>query len=109
MLKTKCWRTGINRFPMGMWRKPAARRTVPFCCYTRSVDQIADACRALGLPGEIVQKKLRKAGIVPVPVCGLQLLALEEDGICEYGERSVVRHAYGDFEEGGLYAGICFV
>ncbi|MFR2692104.1 MAG: hypothetical protein ACLTBV_14450 [Enterocloster bolteae] len=29
----------------------------------------------------------------------MQLLALEEDGICEYGERSVVRHAYGDFEK----------
>ena len=35
----------------------------------------------------------------PYRYAGLQLLALEEDGICEYGERSVVRHAYGDFEK----------
>ena len=35
----------------------------------------------------------------PYRYAGLQLLALEEDGICEYGERSAVRHAYGDFEK----------
>ena len=83
---------------MGDVEEACRRRTVPFCCYTRSVDQIADACRALGLPWRNMQK-LRKAALFPYRYAGLQLLALEEDGICEYGERSVVRHAYGDFEK----------
>lgn len=97
-LNTKCLENRDGRIPMGDVEEACRRRTVPFCCYTRSVDQIADACRALGLPWRNVQK-LRKAALFPYRYVGLQLLALEEDGICEYGERSVVRHAYGDFEK----------
>ena len=97
-LKTKCLENRDERIPMGDVEEACRRRTVPFCCYTRSVDQIADACRALGLPWRNVQK-LRKAALFPYRYAGLQLLALEEDGICEYGERSAVRHAYGDFEK----------
>ena len=74
-------------------------RTVPFCCYTRSVDQIADACRALGLPWEKCAEAEGRQHCSLYRYAGLQLLALEEDGICEYGERSVVRHAYGSFEK----------
>lgn len=97
-LRTKCAENRDRRIPMGDIEEACRAKNVPFCCYTRSVDQIADACRALGLPWGNLQK-LRKAALFPYRYAGVQLLALEGDGIYEYGERSVVRHAYGDFEK----------
>lgn len=96
-LTAKCREGREARIPLAVMEEGCRRRTVLFCSYTRTVDQFADACRALGM-GRGKMQKLRRAALFPYRYAGGQLLALEEDGICEYGERSVARHAYGDFE-----------
>lgn len=97
-LRTRCTENRDKRIPLGDMEEACRRRPVPFCHYTRTVDQMAEAGRALGLPWGNVEK-LRKVALFPYRYAGMQLLAFNEDGIYEYGERSVVRHAYGDFEK----------
>ncbi len=67
-----------------------------------------DSRRMQGI-GPALEKcaEAEEGGIVPVRYAGLQLLALEEDGICEYGERSAVRHAYGILRRRFITPEIC--
>lgn len=68
-----------------------------FYCYTRTVDQVLDAYVDLGKEKKELQEQ-RKLSIFPYRYVGVQALALEQDGILEYGERSVARHLYDDLD-----------
>lgn len=68
------------------------------CCYTRTVEQVMEAYQDLGRKAEDMER-LRDRSIFPYRYTGVQLFAVKEDGLYEYGERSASRHLYEDLSE----------
>lgn len=87
-----------HRIPLEAVAEACTKEGIPFYYYTRTVDQLSECFRALGWRNHKIQQ-LRKLSLFPYRYVGIQVLALKEDGLYEYGERSISRHAYADLEQ----------